>query len=72
VTPEVLTGLSQFGAGATDVDGVVRLRVQSDTTLPSIARWLVGRDVPLYEMRSRQPSLEQVFLEVMGSDQRPG
>ena len=50
----------------------MRLRVESDATLPSIARWLVAHDVALYEMRSRRPSLEQVFLEVMGSDQRPG
>jgi ABC-2 type transport system ATP-binding protein len=71
-TPDVLAGLSEFGAGVAEVDGAVRLRVASDATLPSIARWLVAHDVPLYEMRSRRPSLEQVFLEVMGSDQRPG
>ena len=72
ITPPVLGGLAEFGAGVTAFDGVVRLRVKSDATLPSMARWLVAHDVPLYEMRSRRPSLEQVFLEVMGSDQRPG
>ena len=72
IAPAVLAGLSEFGAGVTESDGVVRLRVESDATLPSIARWLVAHDVALYEMRSRRPSLEQVFLEVMGSDQRPG
>jgi len=69
---EVLAGLGAFGAGVTAFDGAVRMRVASDATLPEIARWLVARDVPIYEMRSRRPSLEQVFLEVMGSDQRPG
>jgi ABC-2 type transport system ATP-binding protein len=69
---EVLARLTEFGTGVTESDGAVRLRVESDATLPSIARWLVAHDVPLYEMRSRRPSLEQVFLEVMGSDQRPG
>jgi ABC-2 type transport system ATP-binding protein len=72
ITPAVLARLTEFGTGVTESDGVVRLRVDSDATLPSIARWLVAHDVPLYEMRSRRPSLEQVFLEVMGSDQRPG
>ena len=72
ITPAMLARLTEFGTGVTESDGVVRLRVESDTTLPSIARWLVAHDVPLYEMRSRRPSLEQVFLEVMGSDQRPG
>src|SRR5262245_50089746 len=69
---EVLAGLGAFGAGVTAFDGAVRLRVASDATLPEIARWLVAHDVPIYEMRSRRPSLEQVFLEVVGSDQRPG
>jgi len=72
ITPAVLAGLAEFGAGVTEFDGVVRLRVKSDATLPSMARWLVAQDVALYEMRSHRPSLEQVFLEVMGSDQRPG
>jgi ABC-2 type transport system ATP-binding protein len=72
IAPAMLARLTEFGTGVTESDGVVRLRVESDTTLPSIARWLVAHDVPLYEMRSRRPSLEQVFLEVMGSDQRPG
>jgi ABC-2 type transport system ATP-binding protein len=71
-TPAVLNGLSAFGAGVTEADGIVRLRADSDAALPAIARWLVAEDVPLYEMRSRRPSLEQVFLEVMGTDQRPG
>jgi ABC-2 type transport system ATP-binding protein len=72
IAPAVLAGLSEFGAGVSELDGVVRLRVKSDATLPSMARWLVAHDVALYEMRSRRPSLEQVFLDVMGSDQRPG
>ena len=72
VTPAVIAGLAEFGAGVTEFDGMVRLRVNSDATLPSIARWLVAHDVALYEMRSRRPSLEQIFLEVMGADQRPG
>ena len=62
LTPAVLDGLSEFGTGVTEFDGVVRLRVKNDATLPSIASWLVAHDVAVYEMRSRRPSLEQVFL----------
>jgi hypothetical protein len=37
-----------------------------------LARALVERGVPLYEMRVARKSLEATFLEVMGEDQRPG
>jgi hypothetical protein len=52
--------------------GRVRLRVSGDDRLPEIARWLVGQGVAIYEMRSGRKSLETLFLEVMGEDQRPG
>jgi hypothetical protein len=32
----------------------------------------VGRGARLYEMRTVRRSLEALFLEVMGEDQRPG
>ena len=71
-SPAILTGLSQFGRQVSQLDGVVRMRLESEGLLPLLARWLIERDVRLYEMCSRKPSLEQVFLEVMGTDQRPG
>jgi ABC-2 type transport system ATP-binding protein len=69
---EILTGLERFGRDVAQTDGVVRLRVAGEEALPEMARWLVGRGAKLYEMRGRRPSLEQLFLEVMGGDQRPG
>jgi ABC-2 type transport system ATP-binding protein len=71
-SPEVLAGLAQFGSGITEQDGRVRLAVRDESVLPRMARWLVTRDVELCEMRAAPPSLETVFLEVMGGDQRPG
>jgi ABC-2 type transport system ATP-binding protein len=68
----VLEGLARFGTDVAQVDGLVRLRVHDDASLPALARWLVERGVDLYEMRSGRPSLETVFLEVMGDDRRPG
>jgi ABC-2 type transport system ATP-binding protein len=50
----------------------VRLSVQREDLLPGLARALVERGVPLYEMRVARKSLEATFLEVMGEDQRPG
>jgi ABC-2 type transport system ATP-binding protein len=72
----VLSGLAGFAAsGAPEVEpGAqrVRMRVASEERLPEIARWLVGQNVALYEMRMEKKSLEALFLEVMGEDQRPG
>ncbi len=52
--------------------GVARLRVAKDDAVPALARWLVGTGVELHGLTARRPSLEDVFLEVMGDDQRPG
>ncbi|MGH7730651.1 MAG: ABC transporter ATP-binding protein [Candidatus Eiseniibacteriota bacterium] len=58
--------------GASGPAGPCRIRVADEASLPGIARWLVGRGVPLYEMRTARKSLETRFLEIMGDDQAPG
>ena len=50
----------------------LRVSVPSEEHLPELARALVQRGLPLYEMRVARKSLEASFLEVMGEDQRPG
>ncbi len=71
-TPETLAGLGRFGDDIVHVDGVVRMRVTGEESLPEIARWLVTSGARLYAMHGTRKSLEQMFLEVMGEDQRPG
>ncbi len=68
----VLTGLSEFGSDARLEDGLVRLRVEHERSLPEIARWLASRDAELYELKCRKKTLEEWFIEVMGEDQGPG
>jgi ABC-2 type transport system ATP-binding protein len=68
---ETIAGLARFGS-VESANGVVRVRASSEAELPEIARWIVARGVPLYEMRAARKSLEQWFLEVMGEGQRPG
>ena len=50
----------------------MRLEIESEETLPEIARLVVERGARLYRMSAARKSLEQWFLEVMGRDQRPG
>jgi ABC-2 type transport system ATP-binding protein len=46
----------------------LRLRVRSEDHLPEITRWLGGEGVGLYHLAARRPSLEEIFLQVIGED----
>ena len=50
----------------------LRVSVSGEDVIPEIARALVQRGVPVYEIRIAHKSLEAWFLDVMGEDQRPG
>jgi ABC-2 type transport system ATP-binding protein len=69
---ETLAGLGAYGRDVRADGEVIRMRIETEQALPDIARWLVGRGVPLYELRCRRKSLEEWFVEIMGEDQRPG
>jgi ABC-2 type transport system ATP-binding protein len=69
----LLEGLSSFGTAVSQSSAdVVRMRVESDTALPALTRWLVERGTCVYALQPRRKSLEEWFVEVMGEDQRPG
>jgi ABC-2 type transport system ATP-binding protein len=65
-TPAILEGLSRFGRGVREDDGLVRLRIDAEARLPEIARFVAGEGAGLYRLTARRRSLEAVFLEVMG------
>jgi ABC-2 type transport system ATP-binding protein len=69
---ETLSGLDRFGRRLDPTGSRLRLQVDADERLPEIAAYLVGRGARLYGMHAARPSLESVFLEVMGEDGRPG
>jgi ABC-2 type transport system ATP-binding protein len=58
--------------GAAPARAKLRLEIAEESRLPELARTVVERGIPLYEMRAAHKSLEAWFLEVMGEDQRPG
>jgi len=73
VDVEVVEGLGRFGTSVTVVgDNCVRMRVSGEHVIPDIARWLVERGVSVFALQGRRKSLEEWFVEVMGTDQRPG
>jgi len=72
VDDALLEGLAAFGTGIKRDDTLVRMHANSESVLPELARWVVGRGVAVYELRCRRKTLEEWFVEVMGEDQRPG
>jgi ABC-2 type transport system ATP-binding protein len=62
----LLEGLSRFGRDARAEGDRLHLRVTSEDRLPEISRWLAGEGVGLYHLAARRPSLEEIFLEVIG------
>jgi ABC-2 type transport system ATP-binding protein len=69
----ILEGLSRFGTNIVQpVPDLIALRIESDAAIPAIVSWLVQQGVLIYAVQPRRKSLEDVFLEVMGEDERPG
>src|SRR5262245_46809739 len=69
---ETLEGLTRFGSNLAVQNGFVKLQVQDEELLPEMTRWLVGEGVKVYQIGVARKSLESVFLEVMGNEERPG
>jgi ABC-2 type transport system ATP-binding protein len=73
VSPAILEGLSRFGTHIVQArPDVIAMRTESDAAVPVIVSWLVHQGVQIHEVKPRRKSLEDVFVEVMGEDERPG
>jgi ABC-2 type transport system ATP-binding protein len=68
VTVEVLNGLSQWTSSARTEGDRLTLTLSSNTLLPEIVRYLVAKGVDVYEVAPQRLSLEERFLEIVGSD----
>jgi ABC-2 type transport system ATP-binding protein len=73
VTAAILDGLSRFGTNIVQPrPDVIALRTESEAVVPAIVSWLVQQGVRVHAVLPRRKSLEDVFLDVMGDDERPG
>jgi ABC-2 type transport system ATP-binding protein len=73
VTAATLDGLSRFGTNIVQPrPDLIALRTQTDAVVPAIVSWLVHQGVQIHAVQPRRKSLEDVFLDVMGDDERPG
>ena len=73
VTPAILDGLSRFGTNIVQPrPDLIALRTETEAVVPAIVSWLVQQGVQIHAVQPRRKSLEDVFLDVMGDDERPG
>ena len=69
---DVARGLEQFGEVLDVRANRIRMVVAEREVLRRVASYLVEHGVDLYGMESHRPSLEEVFLDLMGDGHRPG
>jgi ABC-2 type transport system ATP-binding protein len=72
VSPELIRGLAAFGRVLRTAEREVWLQLEQETAVPGIVRWLVERGAAVYGVRVQRPSLESLFLETMGPEERAG
>jgi ABC-2 type transport system ATP-binding protein len=68
LTQEIAGGLNRWG-GNIRLDGEhLHLTVQGEVDLPEINRYLVGQGVDVYELNPQRISLEDLFIQIVGTD----
>jgi ABC-2 type transport system ATP-binding protein len=65
---ELERGLAQFGSEVRVDTDHIHLTVAHQQVLPELARWLIGQGIDLYELKPQRISLEEMFLQIVGSD----
>jgi ABC-2 type transport system ATP-binding protein len=72
VTPALVAGLERFAKpGSLRADGErIHLVVDDEELLPAISQWVMSQGARLYALAPQRPSLEDLFLQVIGTDVR--
>ena len=68
VTAEIVGGLSRWSRSVRTTCECLTLSVSSGAIVPEIVRYLVASGVDVYEVTPQHPSLEERFLEIVGTD----
>jgi ABC-2 type transport system ATP-binding protein len=66
--PETITGLSAWGQEINLEGERLTMILEDEENLPAINRFLVDQKVEIFAFRPQQLSLEDLFLEVIGTD----
>ena len=68
LTPDIISGLERFGRDVRADGERLTLTVANDDILPEIARYLIAAGAELYALTPQRISLEDLFIQVVGTD----
>ena len=68
LTPDIIAGLSQWGKDVRADGNQVMLTVSDESSLPDIHRYLVTRDAAVYAFTPERLTLEDLFIQIVGTD----
>jgi ABC-2 type transport system ATP-binding protein len=68
VTAEMVKGLAQWTSSAQHEGGRLAFSLSSNAMLPEVVRYLVSAGADIYEVAPQRLSLEERFLQIIGSD----
>jgi len=68
LTPEVVAGLRQWGRDPRLDGDHLTLTIDEDAALPAITRYLVERNMDVYAITPQRLSLEELFIQIVGTD----
>ena len=68
VNPAVLEGLAQWGENIRADGDHLSLTLSSEADMPVLTRYLVENGVDVYAIRPKQLSLEDLFIQVVGTE----
>jgi ABC-2 type transport system ATP-binding protein len=68
LTEGVISGLAAYGEVVQREGELVSLSIASQRVLPEMTRYLVERGVEVYALTPHQPSLEELFIQIVGTE----
>ena len=68
LTPEIIAGLSQWGQDIRADGNHLTLAIPNENSLPFITRYLTGQGVDVYAITPERISLEEMFIQTVGTD----
>ena len=66
--PAILSGLEQLGKNVRADGDTITLTVSEEAALPAITRYLVAQGLDVYAITPQRLSLEDLFIQVIGTD----
>lgn len=68
VTPDLLKGVAKWAANINQQDDTINMTVTDEDVIPAITRYLVEHGVDIYAVHPQRLSLEDLFIQVIGTE----